>query len=94
MNREGKMKATGVSLPIAVREQRRKEIESDLAEHIRDERTGGYPPVEIALHILARWLCGILDDICWFAAEARGTRYPRLYTRPLGLVPYVSSGAS
>ena len=58
-----------VSLPAPVRERRRQEIESELAEQIRDERSEGYFPHAIGLHMVARLIYGMLDDLCWLAGE-------------------------
>jgi hypothetical protein len=56
-----------IALPCDVRERRRKEMESELSEQIRDHRSTGYRPGEIALHVFARWCRGIPNDICWSA---------------------------
>jgi hypothetical protein len=56
-------------LPQEIRDRRRREMESELSEHVRDDRAAGYRPVDTALHILARCVRGAPADIWWSAAE-------------------------
>jgi hypothetical protein len=47
------------------RDERRAEIESDLWEFHEDARRGGQAPAVIAVHMLARLIAGIHDDLRW-----------------------------
>jgi len=58
-----------LGLPRDMQERRRREMDSELSEHIHEDRTAGYRPVEIALRVWTRCIYGVLDDICWSAAE-------------------------
>lgn len=52
-------------LPQEVRDRRRDEIRSDLWDHSEHWRREGYSPELIAMHMLIRWLTGIVADISW-----------------------------
>lgn len=54
-------------LPASVRERRRAEVESDLWESLRNE--GGSTPA-VVLHLLARLVLGIPDDLGWWIEQA------------------------
>lgn len=52
-------------MPIALREARRAEIDSDLWEFEDEARRRGDRPVTIAAHILVRLFLGVADDLSW-----------------------------
>ena len=64
--------------PEEERWNRREEMESDLYEHIRYLRAGGYRPPEIAIQVLFRMLCGVMDDVAWSAPCLPGAMAERL----------------
>jgi hypothetical protein len=52
-------------LPLPIRDARRAEIESDLWEFADDAARSGVPAHAAAVHIVARLLLGIPDDLTW-----------------------------
>lgn len=52
-------------LRAEVRDTRRAEIESDLWEHVHDERARGLRPLPITLHVIGRMLRGLPADLSW-----------------------------
>jgi hypothetical protein len=65
----------------ACRDNRRAEIESDLWDFHEDARRGGYSPTAIALHMIARLIAGLHDDLRWrIEYEGEAAASPRRST--------------
>ena len=58
-------------LDRSARDTRRAEIESDLWELHEDARRRGASPEAIAVHMLLRLVCGLVDDVAWRAEQVR-----------------------
>ena len=67
--------------PKIEREARRAEISSDLHDQVADSRAEGHRPVETAIHILLRVVCGMKDDVAWAAPYLPSTLAEKLEKR-------------
>ncbi len=65
----GWTRAYTAGLPPTLRDARRAEIESDLWEFHEATRRSGYTPSMIAVHMLARLVLGVVQDIAWRAEQ-------------------------
>jgi hypothetical protein len=52
-------------LPPVARSRRRTEIDADIWDQVRDSRSYGRPAGATALHLFARFILGVADDVAW-----------------------------